>query len=89
MDNDSMFARCANPDCGAPFHYRQGQLFRFLQRDPLTQALTSTHSVRHLWLCKTCSELYTLVYRPGLGVVFDRRFQPLADKQEPRLIAAA
>jgi len=89
MDNDSMFARCANPDCGAPFNYRQGQLFRFLQRDPLTQALTTSHSVRHLWLCKTCSELYTLVYRPGLGVVFDRRFQPLSEKHEPRLIAAA
>ena len=89
MDNDSMFARCANPDCGAPFNYRQGQLFRFLQRDPLTQALTSTDSVRHLWLCKTCSELYTLVYRPGLGVVLDRRSQALSGKHEPRLIAAA
>ena len=26
-----MFARCSNPECGAPFNYREGRLIRYLQ----------------------------------------------------------
>ena len=84
------FTVCANPNCGASFDYRQGQLFRFHENHTGRKAAARAHTVRHLWLCKACSEIYTLVYRRGLGVFFDLRFKPLSsDKHEPRLIAAA
>ncbi len=83
------FSKCANPNCGASFDYRKGQLFRFHGSHPGRKAAARAHTVRHLWLCKACSEIYTLVYRTGLGVFFELRFKPLSDKHEPRLIAAA
>jgi hypothetical protein len=84
-----MFSRCANPDCAASFDYRQGRLFRFRQSDPESQTPAHAHSVKHFWLCKACSETYTLEYRKDLGVLIDRRFKVLSDKYVPRLIAAA
>ena len=89
MKKDPLFSRCANPDCGASFDYRQGRLFRFQQSHPQRQTPARTHSVWHLWLCKACSEIYTLEYRQDLGVLFDLRFKPRPEKHKPRLIAAA
>ena len=89
MDNDPPFSRCANPGCNASFNYRQGQLFRFVRRRPWWEFPAATDSVRHLWLCKACSDIYTLVYRHGLGVLLDRRFEVLPTNHRPRLIAAA
>jgi hypothetical protein len=45
--------------------------------------------VKHLWLCKACSEIYTLVYRAGFGVLFESRFPRPSDHHEVRLITAA
>jgi hypothetical protein len=89
MRQDSTFTRCANPDCGASFDYRQGQLFRFPQSHGHRKTRAGSHSVKHLWLCKACSEIYTLVYRAGFGVLFESRFPRPSDHHEVRLITAA
>ncbi len=86
---DSTFSKCANPNCGASFDYRQGQLFRFHDSHTGRKTAGCAYTVRHLWLCKACSEIYTLVYREDLGVVFDHRFKPLSDKHAHRVIVSA
>jgi len=84
-----MVSRCANPDCGASFDYRHGRLFRFHQSHPEGQARKNTHSVKHFWLCKACSETYTLEYRKDLCLLIDRRSKALSDEHLPRRIPAA
>ena len=84
-----MFSRCANPDCAASFDYRQGRLFRFHQSHPESQASVNSHSLKHFWLCKACSETYTLEYLKGFGVLMGPRFKVLPNEHVPRLIAAA
>ena len=83
-----MLSRCANPECGAPFDYRQGQLFRFPLVHSVADYSGNTHSVRHFWLCGSCSQTYTLRYVSGEGIAIASR-PPLAAVHSPRLISAA
>jgi hypothetical protein len=46
-----MLSKCANPDCSAPFDYRQGRLFR---------VQTVRAGFKHLWLCELCAETHTV-----------------------------
>ena len=54
-----MISICANPHCGKAFDYREGRLFRFRQNLKANE-LPNAHSVRHFWLCGSCSEEYSL-----------------------------
>ena len=84
-----MFSRCANPDCGVIFDYRQGQLFRFHKNHAPDEPPANTHSVQHFWLCAACSSQYTLEYRQDRGVLIARRLEKASQKEWNRLIAAA
>lgn len=42
-----MLSKCANPDCGMPFDYRQGQFFRFHKNPEEGGPEANTHSVQH------------------------------------------
>jgi hypothetical protein len=65
-----MVLSCANPGCAAPFNFRQGRLFRFHQNHPKGNAASvNAYSLKHLWLCKQCAEMYTLEYREGRGLL--------------------
>lgn len=49
-----MFARCSNPECGAPFNYREGRLIRYC-KPPLDDRFPADHHcVEHFWLCGSC-----------------------------------
>ena len=84
-----MFSRCANPDCGVSFDYRQGQLFRFHKSHAPHEPPPNTHSVQHFWLCAACCWQYTLEYREECGVLITRRLERGSQRQWDRLIAAA
>jgi hypothetical protein len=57
---------CANPECSAPFNFRQGRLFRFYRNHPTGNAASmNEYSLKHLWLCKQCADVYRLEYREG------------------------
>jgi hypothetical protein len=69
--------KCANPSCAASFEWLGGgKLFRF-PRDQHELSHTSgsescgngSHPLGHFWLCERCSNVYTLNYKPGRGVV--------------------
>jgi hypothetical protein len=55
-----MISHCANPDCVARFDGRGGRFFRFRRKHSPNDASPNSHSVEHFWLCKRCSEIYTL-----------------------------
>ena len=69
--------KCANPSCAASFDWLAGgKLFRFPREHreqlPLMERTTcesGSHPIGHFWLCERCSNVYTLNYEPGRGVV--------------------
>jgi len=83
-----MISKCANPSCLALFDHRQGRLFRFPKRSVEGGGPTNTHSVQHFWLCKPCSEIYTLELASGVGVVIKQRHR-VPVELPLRLIATA
>jgi hypothetical protein len=71
--------KCANPSCAASFERMAGgQLFRY-RRDPMDLApadgmdggTNASRPTGHFWLCERCSNVYTLHYETGRGVVID------------------
>jgi hypothetical protein len=65
-----MFPHCANPNCTASFDsFREGLFFRFRRAQPASEKPVNHHSVEHFWLCKDCSEEYTLEYRDNRSIL--------------------
>ena len=64
---------CRNPECSAPFNFRQGRLFRFYSNHPKGNAAPrNPRSLKHLWLCKQCTEIYRLEYEEGTALLISR-----------------
>ena len=69
--------KCANPSCAASFDWLSGgRLFRFPRNSVQQGSADETHSnaggpyrIGHFWLCERCSNIYTLDYAAGRGVV--------------------
>jgi hypothetical protein len=69
--------KCANPSCAASFEWLAGgRLFRFRRGScgvaPAGEENTGardSHRMGHYWLCERCSNVYTLHYEPGRGVL--------------------
>ena len=61
---------CVNPECAAQFNFRQGRIFRFYRFHSIGNVLSmNQYSLKHFWLCKHCTEIYTLEYQEGMGVL--------------------
>ena len=69
--------KCANPSCAASFDWLGGgKLFRFPRENRESTnagecygATRASHPIGHFWLCERCSNVQTLKYEPGRGVV--------------------
>ncbi len=63
--------KCANPSCAAAFEWLAGgRLFRFPRESgELGPSASGSHPIGHFWLCERCSNVYTLHYERGRGVV--------------------
>jgi hypothetical protein len=69
--------KCANPSCAASFEWLAGgRLFRFPREhydvshtNGGAESVNGLHPIGHFWLCERCSNVYTLQYQPGRGVV--------------------
>lgn len=84
-----MYLKCAHPDCSSDFDSGHGRLFRFQQDPQQNQQPSNWHSVKHFWLCGRCSEIYTIGYRKGLGVVLMDRVSGLSREQASHFILQA
>jgi hypothetical protein len=60
-----MFAKCANPECGKPFDYTEGQLVRCCRSSLTNPGSADKNRVEHFWLCGSCSVLYVLSQESG------------------------
>ena len=67
-----MLTKCANPHCSVS-SWENARFFRFHRQPEPNQPPANPHSVEHFWLCKTCSQLYTLEYLKKRGVVIRPR----------------
>lgn len=83
----TMISKCANPDCCATFDYRFGRFFRFHRSHAPTEQPANSHSVVHFWLCRKCSEAYTLEDRNDRIHIYSRRFLA-ADRNPGQRLAA-
>ena len=84
-----MFAKCSNPDCVAPFDYREGRLIRFCKSPSDGQFPVDDHCVEHFWLCGRCSELYVFEYEREVGMKIKLRIRKLREKPALRFVTAA
>ena len=73
----NLHPKCSNPSCAKSFDWLGGgRLFRFrreagveLSRDIPMGRAGNSHRVEHFWLCERCSQIYTLEYKEGQGVL--------------------
>jgi len=73
----NLHPKCANPSCAAAFDWMAGgKLFRFHRISDGGASVGGDHSEGngqrahgHFWLCEHCSNLYTLRYVRGQGIV--------------------
>ena len=75
-----MLSKCANPDCGATFHYLgEGKLYEIKvdrDRDPQPFKMSAGRAER-FWLCDRCSSLMTLAVDASKKVIL----MPLPEAQ--------
>jgi len=79
----STMSKCANPDSSASFDHRCGRFFRFHRPHGPNETPANHHSVWHLWLCRRCSEIYTLETR-ATGVQICLRLSQASGKTAPQ-----
>lgn len=84
-----MLSECANPKCRAAFDYHQGQFFRFREPPAEDGRPLNTHSVRHLWLCGKCAQIYYLEHVDGSGILLKSRMHAFGPGGTPLLIGGA
>ena len=60
-----MLHKCLNPNCTAPFNFRQGRMFRFRQPASAHRTHSKGHGVKHFWLCLDCSQAYRVEFLKG------------------------
>lgn len=73
----NLHPKCSNPSCAAAFDWLGGgRLFRFRRevRENLPLggprgAADKGHYLEHFWLCERCSQIFTLEYKQGEGVL--------------------
>jgi len=73
----NLHPKCANPSCAVSFDWMAGgKLFRFPREhrelassDGKDASASGSHPIGHFWLCERCSNVYTLHFEHGRGVV--------------------
>jgi len=59
---------CCNPECGAPFDYREGRLIRVSKVPPKGKTAEIRSLVEHFWLCGKCAGDYVLEHEYGMPI---------------------
>ena len=75
-----MIAKCCNPECEAPFNYREGRLIRFSRKLTDGKPTTNQIFIQHFWLCGKCAELYVFEYEPGSSIKIKPRHRESSEE---------
>ncbi len=89
--------KCANPACATAFHWTGGGKFFRFRPDPVSENESNSradsprgiHGVRHYWLCERCSQVFTLVYHEGDGVMLKRMWPELPVSEAAKNVSVA
>ena len=81
--------KCCNPDCQAPFDYRQGRLMRVSRPAIHGNGCAKHKTVEHFWLCGACAKQFVLEHHHGAGVTLRSREPRPAAKAQPEFVSAA
>jgi hypothetical protein len=89
--------KCANPACPTAFHWTGGGKFLRFRLDPVSASGSDSkadspggiHSVKHYWLCERCSQVFTLVYEEGSGVMLKVLWPELAPVETHKELSTA
>lgn len=84
-----MLAKCCNPECEAPFDYREGRLIRCSCKPGNGKNFENRPLIRHFWLCEKCTEQYVFEYQSGITVKIKPRHQELAKENSSYFVCAA
>jgi hypothetical protein len=63
-----MLIRCCNPECKAPFKYREGRLIRFSMLQAKAKSLGKQPAVQHFWLCRKCAREFVFDANSGVSL---------------------
>jgi len=94
---NNLHPKCANPACVTAFHWLSGGKFFQFHRGPAQAIPTDggagrveyVHQVEHFWLCERCSDIYTLGYEPGRGVMLRLQWSDLPEGESILQLPAA
>ena len=84
-----MFLKCFNPECGAPFDYREGRLVRVSRTESQADACVPRKQIEHFWLCGECAGQFVLVHDQGMCVTMRSRESRPSFKPQPEFVSAA
>jgi hypothetical protein len=84
-----MISMCANPNCSAPFRHGGGFLFCFPRSHAAGSVNENMSEVRHFWLCRDCSETYTLENTHGDAITLKPRWRAVEPHDPPKLIVVS
>jgi len=84
-----MFIKCCNPECEAPFDYREGRLVRFSAKATTSKPAENHTLIRHFWLCGKCAGLFVFEYESGISVKIKSRHQELSKENLSQFVSAA
>jgi hypothetical protein len=84
-----MIAKCCNPECEAPFDYREGRLIRFSSKRTDGKPAENYPLIRHFWLCGKCAELYVFENESGMNMQLRPRHQESSEEIHSFSVSAA
>ena len=76
-----MFIKCCNPECEAPFDYREGRLIRFSRTPSSGKPAKNQRLIEHFWLCGKCAGLYVIEFESRVIVKIKPRKQQLSEEK--------
>lgn len=84
-----MLMKCSNPECEAPFDYREGRLIRFSGNPANGKTVANDPLIRHYWLCGKCAGLFVFEYESGITVRVRPRHQESPRENLSHFVSAA
>lgn len=84
-----MLIKCCNPECRAPFDYREGRLIRFSSKQTNGKSAGNRSLIQHFWLCGKCASLYVFEIESGARVSIKPRHQEFSAGNLTHFVSAA
>ena len=84
-----MIKKCCNPECDAPFDYREGRLVRFSRLSSSGISPENRFIIEHFWLCGDCTEVFVLDHDSEMNVKIKPRDKKIRERKSVHSTVAA